>query len=116
MDGKLKAARLETLALASGAMPPERPLEMPTQEVHRVQEHIARTSQSSWVTWPARLIANLGALGITGYGLNEIIGIVGFSNMTLLQGVMIFFFTITLAWIAFAAASSIVSGEPSGFR
>ena len=107
MDGKLKPARLETLAFASGAMPPERPVEMPTQDLRRVQEHLARAPQSSWTTWPARLIANLGALGITGYGVWEMIGIVGFSNMTVLQGVMIFFFALTLGWIAFAASSGI---------
>jgi membrane glycosyltransferase len=108
MDGKLKANRLETLAFAGGAMPQERPLDMPIQDVRRVHEHIARTAQTSWLTWPARLIANLGALGITGYGIWEMIGIAGFSNMTVLQGVLIFFFAITLGWIAFAATSGIV--------
>jgi membrane glycosyltransferase len=107
MDGKLKPARLETLAFTSGAMPPEHPLEMPTQDLRRVQEHIARTPQTAWSTWPARLIANLGALGITGYGVWEMIFIVGFSNMTVLQGVMIFFFAVTLGWISFAATSAI---------
>jgi membrane glycosyltransferase len=107
MDVKLKATRVETLAFASGAMPPERPLDMPVQDLRRVQEHIARTDQTSWITWPARLIANLGALGITGYGIWEMIAIAGFSNMTVLQGVMIVFFGITLGWIAFAASSGI---------
>ncbi len=107
MDGKLKATRVETLAFASGAMPPERPLDMPVQDLRRVQEHIARTAQSSWITWPARLIANLGALAITGYGVWEMIAIAGFSNMTVLQGVLIFFFAITLGWISFAATSAI---------
>jgi membrane glycosyltransferase len=59
------------------------------------------------MTWPARLIANMGALGITGYGLWEMIAIAGFSNMTVPQGVMIFFFTLTLGWIAFAASSAV---------
>lgn len=107
MDGKLKPARLETLALASGAMPPERPLEMPTQDMRRVQEHIARAAQTAWLTWPARAIANLGAIAITSYGVWEMIAIAGFSNMTVLQGVMIFFFGVTLGWIAFAATSAI---------
>jgi|HigsolmetaAR201D_1030396.scaffolds.fasta_scaffold01450_5 membrane glycosyltransferase len=107
MDGKLKPARVETLAFASGAMPPEHPLEMPTQDLRLVQEHIPRTGQSSWTTWPARLVANLGALGITAYGVWEMFGIVGFSNMTVLQGVMIFFFAVTLGWIAFAASSAV---------
>jgi membrane glycosyltransferase len=107
MDGNLKPVRTDSLAYAGGAMPPERTMEMPTQDVRRVQEHIARTPQSAWVTWPARAIANLGALGITGYGIYEMIGIAGFSNMTVLQAVMIFFFAITLGWIAFAATSAI---------
>ena len=107
MDGKLKPARVETLAFASGAMPLEHPLEMPTQDLRLVQEHIPRTGQSSWTTWPARIIANLGALGITTYGVWEMFGIVGFSNMTVLQGVMIFFFAVTLGWIAFAASSAV---------
>jgi len=107
MDGQLKSARLEPLALASGAMPPERHLDMPLQDVRRVHEHLARTPQSAWSTWPARLLANLGALGITSYGIWEMIGVVGFSNMTVLQGVMIFFFAITLGWIAFAATSAL---------
>src|ERR1044071_3132234 len=34
------------------------------------------------------------------------LNVVRFSNMTVLQGVMIFFFAVTLLWIAFAASSS----------
>ena len=52
-------------------------------------------------------IAILGALALTGYGVYEMLGIVGFSNMTVLQGVMILFFAVTLGWIAFAAASRV---------
>ena len=49
----------------------------------------------------------LGTLGMTGYGVYEMLGIVDFARMTVLQGVLIFFFTITLGWIAFAAASAV---------
>jgi membrane glycosyltransferase len=108
MDGNLKPAHRETLAFATGAMPPERPLEMPTQDLRRIPApQVAPTPQTAWTTWPARAVAHLGALAITSYGVWEMIGIVGFSNMTVLQGVMIFFFAITLAWIAFAATSAI---------
>ncbi len=62
MDGNLKPAHSGTVVFASGAMPPERPLDMP---------------------------------------------IAGFGNMTVLQGVMIFFFAVTLGWIAFAASSAV---------
>jgi membrane glycosyltransferase len=68
---------------------------------------MAERSQSRWMTWPARIVSLGGTLAITGYGLREMIGIVGAGNMTILQGVMIFFFTITLGWIAFACASAI---------
>ena len=48
----------------------------------------------------ARLLTMLGTLGLTGYGVFEMLGIVSFSSMTVLQGVMILFFAITLLWIA----------------
>ncbi len=45
----------------------------------------------------ARAIVILATLGLTGYALFEMLSIVEFSKMTVLQGVMIFFFTVTFA-------------------
>src|SRR4029453_2669828 len=49
----------------------------------------------------------LSTLGLAGYGVFEMLGFVSFPDMTVLQGVMIVFFAITLLWICFAAASAI---------
>ena len=54
----------------------------------------------------ARAPDRRGTLAIATYGVHEMFNIVGAGNMTVLQGVMIFFFAITLCWIAFAVASA----------
>lgn len=89
-----------------GAMPPEASLEMPVQNPRSAPQREPHPRQSA-VTWLARLIATATTLGIAVYGVSEMIAIVGFSNMTILQGVMIFFFAVTLSWIAFAAGSTV---------
>lgn len=92
---------------AGGGMLPEAPLGMPVQDLRRHSAASAERAQSHWTTWCARLISISGALAITSYGVSEMFGIVGAGNMTVLQGVMIFFFALTLGWIAFACASAI---------
>jgi len=89
-------------------MPAESPLDMPVQDLRRGAA-ARRLPQTRWTTWPARLIAFGGALAIATYGVVEMLNVVRFSNMTALQGVMIFFFAMTLLWIAFAASSSAAS-------
>ncbi|HEY6642225.1 glucans biosynthesis glucosyltransferase MdoH [Povalibacter sp.] len=89
----------------SGAMPVEAPLEMPVQDRHRAPP--SHPLETSPVTWLARLIAAAATLGIFGYGLLEMLAIVGFGNMTSLQAAMIVFFAITLLWIAFSAGSAL---------
>lgn len=69
------------------------------QRPHHARQHV--------FAWIARVIAAVTTLAITGYGVFEMIAIVGFGSMTWLQGVMIFFFAITLGWIAFAAGSTV---------
>jgi membrane glycosyltransferase len=110
MDSQLKSPTPERTAdghdVVRGGMPFERPLEMPVQDLRRAPE--APPMEPAPVrTILARLLSSLGALAITGYGVYEMLGIVSFGQMTLLQGVMIVFFAITLGWIAFAAASSV---------
>jgi membrane glycosyltransferase len=87
-------------------MPAESPLAMPVQDLGRAPATRV-LPQTRWTTWPARLIAIAGALAIGLYGVVEMLNVVRFSNMTALQGVMLFFFTVTLLWIAFAASSCI---------
>lgn len=95
-----------SLPPASSAMPPPSALEMPVQDLRRAPT-VDTAAQSSWHTWPARVLAFGGAAAITTYGVVEMLNVVRFSNMTALQGVMMAFFAVTLLWIAFAAASGI---------
>lgn len=93
-------------AIEHGGMPPEAPLAMPVQDL-RCAPNAPALHDHSIRTGLARLIAYGGTLAIAIYAVREMFGIVDFSNMTRLQGVMIFFFAITLTWIAFAAASTV---------
>lgn len=89
-----------------GIMPPEAPLDMPVQDLRRAPPR-ARHEHQRVLAWIARLIAAGTTLAIAGYGIFEMIAIVGFGKMTSLQAVMIFFFAITLGWIALAAGSTL---------
>ena len=98
---------------SGGGMPPESPLSMPVQDLRRAPASLPLHASLAR-TVIARFIAYACTLAIAIYGISEMIGIVGFSNMTWLQGVMIFFFAITLTWIGFAAASTLA--EDHSFR
>ena len=53
----------------------------------------------------ARFILIVVTLGVTTYGVYQMLQVVRFASMTLLQGTMIFFFAVSLGWIAFSAGS-----------
>ena len=53
----------------------------------------------------ARFILLTITVGVTIYGVYQMLQVVRFASMTLLQGLMIFFFAVSLGWIAFAAGS-----------
>jgi membrane glycosyltransferase len=109
MDGQLKspAPQTENRDVVRGGMPFERPTDMPVQDLRRAPQVVRALGPAPSRVIFARAIAILGTLGMTGYGVYEMLGIVDFARMTVLQGVLIFFFMITLAWIAFAAASAV---------
>ena len=107
MDGQLRTAPPEHRDLVRGGMPFERPLEMPVQDLAHAPEHEPLDPPEVRIVI-ARLLTIGGMLGITGYGVYEMLGIVNFSDMTKLQGVMLVFFAVTLAWISLAAASCVV--------
>ena len=111
-----QANRGDEHATAQGAMPPEAHLDMPTQDLRNPTLSHPTPPQTSRLTWLARALSVATTLAITGYGVFEMIAIVGFSNMTVLQGVMIFFFVITLGWIAFAAGSAVAALLPVRVR
>jgi membrane glycosyltransferase len=106
MDSQLKPAAAESRDVVRGGMPFERPADMPVQDLKTAPraQFIGATPVRVVL---ARMLTALGTLGLAGYGVFEMLGIVSFSNMTVLQGVMIVFFAITLLWISFAAASAV---------
>ena len=53
----------------------------------------------------ARFILITTAAGVSTYGFYQMLQVVRFASMTVLQGLMIFFFAVSLGWIAFAAGS-----------
>lgn len=106
MDGHLRTAPPEHRDVVRGGMPFERPLEMPVQDFAYAPRVEALDAPEARVIG-ARVIAVGGTLAITIYGVREMLAIVSVTDMTALQGVMLFFFAVTLAWIGFAASSAI---------
>jgi membrane glycosyltransferase len=106
MDSQLKPAAAESRDVVRGGMPFERPAEMPVQDLKNAPPAHSIGATPMRVVL-ARLVTIFCTLGLAGYGVFEMLGIVSFTNMTVLQGVMIVFFAITLLWISFAAASAI---------
>jgi len=92
----------------SGGMPPEAPLGMPEQDLRYRQPRRERQGASAAVLY-ARFILVAVAVGVTVYGVYQMLQVVRFASMTVLQGTMIFFFAVSLGWIAFAAGS-VVAG------
>jgi membrane glycosyltransferase len=103
MDLQLSAAVFEP-RVASGGMPPEAPLDMPAQDLDYKPSRRQRRASGAAVLY-ARFIVVAVTVGVTTYGVYQMLQVVRFASMTLLQGLMIFFFAISLGWIAFAAAS-----------
>ena len=65
----------------------------------------ARAIVSGAAVLYARFILVTITCGVTTYGVYQMLQVVRFASMTLLQGLMIFFFAVSLGWIAFAAGS-----------
>jgi membrane glycosyltransferase len=99
----MNSAALQQRA-ASGGMPPEQALRMPEQDLRYKPSRRERQNPSAAVLY-ARFILVAVTVGVTTYGVYQMLQAVRFANMTLLQGLMIFFFAISLGWIAFAAGS-----------
>lgn len=105
MDSQLVGSQLEPPPPSWAELAP---LDMPTQDRLRTPQ-TAPGIRQALRTWLARLIALTLTLGITAYGVKEMVATVGFGNMTGLQAVMILFFGLSLLWISFAVGS-VVSG------
>src|SRR6202041_1464926 len=87
-----------------GGMPPEAPVSMPPQDLHYKSWRTIRQLISPEVLY-ARFILIAVTVGVTTYGVYQMPQVVRFASATLLQGTMIFFFAISLGWIAFSAGS-----------
>jgi membrane glycosyltransferase len=101
---ELNPAAAAEARTGSGGMPPENPLDMTPQELRYKPPRRERHGPSFAVLY-ARFILATVTVGVTIYGVYQMLQVVRFASMTLLQGLMIFFFAISLGWIAFAAGS-----------
>jgi len=91
-------------------MPSEARLSMPPQDLRYKPSQRTREPSTAAVLY-ARFILVTVTLGVSTYGIYQMLQVVRFASMTLLQGLMIFFFAISLAWIAFAAGSVIAGAS-----
>jgi len=103
MDLQLKPA-VAAPRLTSGGMPPENPLDMPAQDLDYKPSRRQRDRRGLAVLY-ARFILITVFIGVTTYGVYQMLQVVRFASMTFLQGLMIFFFAVSLGWIAFSAGS-----------
>jgi membrane glycosyltransferase len=94
----------------SGGMPPESRLSMPSQDLEYAPPRLPMPPATAAV-WYARIILLVVSVGVTTYGVYQMLQVVRFASMTWLQGLMIFFFGLSLAWIAFAAGSVIAGAS-----
>jgi membrane glycosyltransferase len=104
MDRKLSSALAADAAQRPGGMPPEAPLAMPVQNLRSKPTRRAGAAISPAVLF-ARVILACVTLAVTAYGTYQMLQVVRFASMTVLQGLMIFFFAVSLGWIAFSAGS-----------
>ena len=70
-----------------------------------MRRRVLPTGATGAAVWFARIILIATFVGITIYGVYQMLQVVRFASMTFLQGLMIFFFGVSLAWIAFSAGS-----------
>jgi membrane glycosyltransferase len=108
MDAQLNPAPEFEPRPASGGMPPENPLSMLPQDLRYKPSRRERNGAGAAVLY-ARFILVAISVGVTTYGVYQMLQVVRFASMTLLQGLMISFFAVSLGWIAFAAGS-VVAG------
>jgi membrane glycosyltransferase len=91
-------------------MPTEARLGMPSQDLDYAPPRLPMDPAPAAV-WFARIILMTVSLGVTIYGVYQMLQVVRFASMTFLQGLMIFFFGVSLAWIAFSAGSVIAGAS-----
>ena len=91
-------------------MPPEAPLDMPTQSLthfSRADRRGLKAPDLAYTPWLSRLFIFGGALALTAYGANEMYGVVKIGEVTLLEWVLVALFVANFSWIALAFTSSV---------
>src|SRR6202158_4360513 len=110
MDRRLNSALAYPHSGAGGGIPPQGRLSMPPQDLRYKPSQRTRERSTAAVLY-ARFILVTVTLGVSIFGIYQMLQVVRVASMTLLQGLMIFFFAISLAWIAFAAGSVIAGAS-----
>ena len=87
-------------------VPPLAPRAMPTQDLGSPGRR-RRDRRRSPGTALARLISCGGALALSAFGCHEMIHVVGYEGVSLLEGGFVALFTLTFAWISFSACSAL---------
>src|SRR3984893_5530177 len=110
MDIQLTPAAPVESSSPEGGMPPEAPMAMPAQDL-RYKPWREGWQRISAAVLYARFILIAVTAGVTIYGVYQMLQVVRFASMTFLQGTMIFFFAVSLGWIAFAAGSGLAGAS-----
>jgi membrane glycosyltransferase len=93
------------------AMPPERPLAMPTQSLGRwskAEERPLSAPRLYRVPLPERAFVFGGAALLTAYGASEMYMVVSVTRTTFLQWLLLALFTVNFSWIALAFTSAVL--------
>jgi membrane glycosyltransferase len=106
MDRQLSSAPSRDRDCSAGRHAAENPLPMPrrTCATNRPPRRERAASRAA-VLFARFILITTVTLGVTTYGIYQMLQVVRFASMTLLQGLMIFFFAVSLGWIAFSAGS-----------
>jgi membrane glycosyltransferase len=98
-------------ALATGALPPESPLAMPTQSLERWSPLAPRKSEGpdpAFRTWPIRLFIFGGMAALTAVGAWQMYEVVAVGTITTLEWALLILFVVNFSWIALAFTSALV--------
>ncbi|VFU08050.1 Glucans biosynthesis glucosyltransferase H [Methylocella tundrae] len=111
-EAALRQPRVTELSVGSlfPCMPPEAPLEMPTQSLSEF-DPASRRKQTRRSPWAGVLLARLfifgGGFALTAYGAYEMYEVVAVGGVTLLEWALVILFVATFSWIALAFTNAI---------
>src|SRR5258708_29729572 len=106
MDRSVNSALAYPHLGAGGGMPPEARLSMPSQDLRYKPSQRTREPAGAAGLY-ARFIFVAVTLGVSTYGVYQMLHGVRFARMTPLQGVVIFFFALSLGRLALAPGAVI---------